>query len=118
MLREVFRKIKQSRGVTGKAISELTGISQNHISEYINGKRDVTSETLWRMIEAMEQLSPGAAGDFRALLPGDGQSSVSGKVLNNFYDKEASQLAEEMIKLGKALKGALNENPQLRPTGT
>ena len=74
MLREVFTKIKKSHGITGKAISQKTGISQKHISEYINGKRDVTSEALWRMVEAMDQLSPGALRDFGLRLTGLGGS--------------------------------------------
>ena len=64
MLKEIFTEIKSRHGITGKALSEATGISQKHISEYINGKRDVTSSTLWRMIEAMDELSPGAKKDF------------------------------------------------------
>lgn len=76
MLRESFKQVKQQRGVTGKAIYELTGISQNHISEYLRGKRDVTSETLSRMINAMEQVSPGAKQDF-ARLVADGLAAGS-----------------------------------------
>ena len=119
MLREIFKEVKRSHGITGKAISQLTGISQNHISEYINGKRDVTSETLWRMIEAMDELSKGAAAEFRQRLPGEGQINAPSNRPAIFYqDLEADELAEEVIKLGKALKGALNENPRLRSLST
>jgi transcriptional regulator with XRE-family HTH domain len=116
MLREIFREVKRSHGVTGKAISQLTGISQNHISEYINGKRDVTSETLWRMVDAMEQLSKGAAADFGQKLSGVHQGNVLVRHSVNFYKEiQADELAEEIIRLSKALKGALHENPQLQP---
>ncbi|MEA5511808.1 helix-turn-helix transcriptional regulator [Crocosphaera sp. UHCC 0190] len=68
MLRQYFKKVKAERRVTGKALSQITGISENHISEYLNGKRDVTSEKLWEMMEGMEQLSPGAKDDFAELI--------------------------------------------------
>lgn len=115
MLRKIFREVKESHGITGKAISELTGISQNHISEYINGKRDVTSETLWRMVDAMEHLSKGAAADFGYKLTGVHQGSVPLRRSAKFYqDLQADELAEEIIRLSKALKGALNENSSMR----
>lgn len=64
MFKDIFQAVKQKHGITGKAISELTGISQIHISQFLNGKRDVSSSYLWRMIEAMDNLSPGAKKDF------------------------------------------------------
>ncbi|PSF33893.1 hypothetical protein C7H19_19410 [Aphanothece hegewaldii CCALA 016] len=64
MFREIFKKVKESRGITGKAISDVTGISQNHISKFLSGERDVTTDTLWRMIKAMESVSPGAEQNF------------------------------------------------------
>lgn len=71
MFREAFKEIKKRHGITGKAISETTGISQNHISEFVNNKRDVTSETLWRMVEALDKLSPGAWKDFCLRIAGE-----------------------------------------------
>ena len=119
MLRQIFKEVKQSRSITGKAISQATGISEVHISAYLRGKRDVTSETLWRMIEAMDKLSPGAAAEFRQRWPGEGEISALSKRPVIFYqDLEADELAEEVIKLGKALKGALNENSRLQSLST
>jgi transcriptional regulator with XRE-family HTH domain len=115
MLRKVFKEIKQEYGITGRSIAQATGISEKHISEYLNGKRDVTSETLWRMVEAMEQLSPGAAVDFGQKLSGVQGSVPYGRSVTNYKRLEAGELAEEIIKLGKALKGALNEDSQLQP---
>lgn len=64
MFREVVKKVKEARKITGKALSDQTGISPNHISKFLSGERDVTTETLWRMVQGMEQLSPGAEEDF------------------------------------------------------
>lgn len=101
MLREFFGEVKRHHGITGKAISELSGISQNHISEYINGKRDVTSETLWRMIEAMDKISPGARKDFALKIASDRPEIP-------YEELDEDELAEEMIKLGRAWKTIRN----------
>jgi transcriptional regulator with XRE-family HTH domain len=70
MLRNIFKQTKKDHGITGKAISRLTGVSENHISEFLNGNRDMTSQTLWRLVEAMDELSPGAKRDFGLRLAG------------------------------------------------
>jgi transcriptional regulator with XRE-family HTH domain len=101
MLREFFGEIKRHHGITGKAISEQTGISQNHISEYINGKRDVTTDVLWRMLEAMDEISPGARRDLAKRIAGDRPEIT-------YEELDEDELAEEMIKLGRAWKTMRN----------
>ncbi len=68
MLRQYFKNVKTERRITGKSLSQVTGISENHISEYLNGKRDVTSDKLWEMMEGMDKLSPGAKEDLAELI--------------------------------------------------
>ncbi|OKH10816.1 hypothetical protein NIES593_22710 [Hydrococcus rivularis NIES-593] len=97
MLREFFTQVKRHHGITGKEISELTGISQNHISEYLHGKRDVTSDVLWRMIEAMDEISPGARRDLAKKIAGDRPEIT-------YEELDEDELAEEMIKMGRAWK--------------
>jgi transcriptional regulator with XRE-family HTH domain len=106
MFREIFKEVKKCRRITGKAISQITGISANHISEYINGKRDVTGDTLWRMIEAMEELSPGARCQFGREIIGDrsAQSVEDNRLEINFDELDENQLADCMVALGKAWK--------------
>lgn len=60
MFRETFIRVKNELGVTGKALSEKSGVDNSRISEYINSKRDVSSETLWELLNGLESLSPGA----------------------------------------------------------
>jgi len=71
-----FRKVKQWHGVTGKTLYERTGISQNHISEYINGKRDIGTKKLSLLVEALDEESPGAKRDFLKLVGGDNSEHV------------------------------------------
>ena len=98
MFREFFIEVKRHHGVTGKALSDRTGISQNHISEYIRGKRKVTDEVLWRMIEAMDELSPGALRDFGRKIVGGSNHQIS------YEDMGDEDLAQAMIDMGKAWK--------------
>lgn len=65
--REAFIKTKRCFGITGKKLSEATGVSENHISEFINlkkdgsaYKRDVTTSVLDRLVAGMDEIEPGA----------------------------------------------------------
>ena len=52
--REVaLRAYRNREGLTQKELSELTGISQNHISEMENGKRSIGKERARRLAEAL-----------------------------------------------------------------
>jgi transcriptional regulator with XRE-family HTH domain len=60
MHREAFKKTKSYFGITGKQLHQHTGVSENHISEFLRGKRAVSSDVLDRLVEAMEELEPGS----------------------------------------------------------
>jgi len=46
--------------ISAKNLSKLTGITEGHISEFRRGKRDVSTKVLFRLLDAMEDLAPGA----------------------------------------------------------
>ena len=73
MFRKAFTKVKTARRITAKAIHLDTGISQSHISDYINENADVTTGTLESMLKTLEKLSPGAQQDFGKLIAGKEQ---------------------------------------------
>jgi transcriptional regulator with XRE-family HTH domain len=83
MFREVFRKVKEARKIKNKSLSEETGISPTHISKFLNGDRDVTTEVMWRLLEAMEQISPGAQQDFYTALSGVRNKHTLQEILSN-----------------------------------
>jgi transcriptional regulator with XRE-family HTH domain len=60
MFRESFISLKNELGITGKALSQQSGVVDSAISQYINGKRDLPTETLWELLKGLESLSPGA----------------------------------------------------------
>jgi plasmid maintenance system antidote protein VapI len=56
--REAFIKTKLYFGITGSRLHEVTGVSKNHISEFINYKRDVTTSVFDKLVLGMEELEP------------------------------------------------------------
>jgi hypothetical protein len=58
--REAFIRTQSYYRITGMALHEITGVSRNHISEFINDKRDMRTDLLDRLVQAMEELEPGA----------------------------------------------------------
>ena len=71
MFRQAFIAVQESREITGKEISDISGVSTNHIAQFRKGRRDVTSRTLWSLVEAMEKASPGAKLEFCQYLAGE-----------------------------------------------
>ena len=49
-----IKEIRIARGITQKRLSELTGLSQQHISEIERGKKNPTLKTLNKILEALE----------------------------------------------------------------
>ena len=58
MHREAFKKTKNYFRITGKELHKQTGVSENHISEFLLGKRAVSTDVLDRLVQAMEELEP------------------------------------------------------------
>lgn len=66
MFYKIFKKIQTRHGIKAIEIKEISGIGNQHLSEFGSGKVDLTSKKLWAVIEAMETISPGAKADFAA----------------------------------------------------
>lgn len=68
MFYKIFKKIQTRHGIKAIEVKQITGITNQHLSEFGSGKVDLTSKKLWAVIEAMEMISPGAKADFAAEL--------------------------------------------------
>ena len=64
MIDKLFKQNQDEHGISTKSLAVAVGISAKHLSEFRNGKTNITLELLWRLLEAMDQLSPGARRDF------------------------------------------------------
>jgi len=71
-MEEIFALTMKRYGIRGKDLSDLSGVSVNHISEFKNKrlKTGVTTDCLLRLLDAMDQLSPGAKKFFCDTLSG------------------------------------------------
>lgn len=79
LIHEAFDQTLKRCGISGKALSEVSGVSTAHISQFRNGKGGAVSHTtLEDLLNAMEQLAPGARFCFCLLLAGKnpGQSGT------------------------------------------
>lgn len=75
---QIFDRTLKRYRIQGKALSTLTGVSENHISEFRRGhlKTGITTDVLGRLLAGMEQIAPGSREYFCQLLAGGSNSSV------------------------------------------
>lgn len=52
-MREQILKAMEEKGITQADLVRQTGILQHRLSEYLNGKRDMTGGNLGRILEAL-----------------------------------------------------------------
>lgn len=76
VMHELFDITMKRYGIQAKALSNLSGVSQNHISEFRSGKlkTGVTTDCLYRLLVGMDELSPGSRRYFCDLLAGKKQA--------------------------------------------
>lgn len=71
-----FDKTLKKFSIAGKKLAEVTGVSMTHISEFRNGKTNVSCEMLERLLNGADQIEPGAKQYFCALLAGEKPQSI------------------------------------------
>lgn len=70
MIHQHFDKTMKDHHISGKMLSEVTGISQTHVSQFRNGKTNPPCDTLMLLLDGLEQIEPGARQYFCQLLAG------------------------------------------------
>jgi transcriptional regulator with XRE-family HTH domain len=75
-MHDIFDKTLRIHGITGKRLSEVTGLSTTHISDFRNGKTNPPCNTLQRLLNGIDEISPGAKRDFCLQLAGTTPSFV------------------------------------------
>jgi transcriptional regulator with XRE-family HTH domain len=115
MHREAVLQVKKNRKITNVAIAQKTGVSQNHLSAFFRGERNVTNAVLDAIIGAMDELSPGARAEYGRTVAG--QCKLPG-----FEELEEEEFAECLEMLSQAwrrmkLRKAAREDRQLSGVG-
>lgn len=100
MIREALSKTQDYYRIKGTHLAEESGISQQHWSEYRNGKADVVTAKASAALEAMERIHPGAMRYFCCLLMSQSIGSDL-KTLIEIADEE--QLEEAFGHIGKRM---------------
>jgi transcriptional regulator with XRE-family HTH domain len=75
-MHEIFDRTLRIHGITGSKLAEVTGLSTTHISEFRRGKTNPPCNTLQRLLDAIDEISPGAKRDFCMQLAGIPSSFV------------------------------------------
>jgi transcriptional regulator with XRE-family HTH domain len=102
---ELFSRTMEYYKISGKELSQVSGISENHISEFRRGKRKtgVSTGVLWQLLEGMEKIAPGARSYFAALLAGVDQKqeieTLDTKVEEAFNVAQLSQMMDKNMDL-------------------
>jgi predicted transcriptional regulator len=114
--REAFIETKNYFGITGSDLHRVTGVSKSHLSEFINRKRDITTDLLDRLITGMEELEPGALQFYTDELRGRDYKVIASnpKALVDAMDNE--QLSELMFAIAAKMGSKTSnqaENKQL-----
>ncbi|MBP0020332.1 MAG: helix-turn-helix transcriptional regulator [Cyanobacteria bacterium SBLK] len=62
--RKALLKIKNKYKISNVSISRLTGISENHLSQFFRGNRNATDAVLDEILGALEHINPGAREEY------------------------------------------------------
>lgn len=104
-MEKLFDATMKRYRIEAKVLSELTGVSQQHISQFRLGKlkTGVTTDCLMRLLIGMDELSPGARRYFCDLLAGK-------KNYSQEFESELEFLidAADEAELGKAMLRIVN----------
>ena len=100
--REAFIQVKKFYGIENKALHLQSGVSLGHISKFINYKQDMTSASLDKLINAMDELIPGAKRYYCGLLLGESLVNTREAARNMSF----KDMANMMSAMADALEAA------------
>lgn len=95
--------IKRYR-INARELSKLTGVSGNHISEFKNGKRDVSSALLLRLLDGMNELAPGAKQYFWQLVSEPSPQPLGKSLIQIIQVAEEDELLDAMAEIANRFR--------------
>ncbi|HLO50047.1 MAG TPA: helix-turn-helix transcriptional regulator [Kamptonema sp.] len=96
MISEIFRLTIERYGISAKQLSQISGVSENHISEFRRGRTGISEEVLWKLIEAMDEVKPGARAYFCERLAG-GDEFANGTPISSLSQLESLWEIQNMV---------------------
>lgn len=70
-INQFFKKAQDDYGIQSKELAQRLKISRNHLSEFRNGKSNITLDLLWQMLLVMDEIAPGSRAYTCQLMAGN-----------------------------------------------
>jgi DNA-binding Xre family transcriptional regulator len=70
MIYKFFKETQDEHRIKSKDLAAAVNITNKHLSEFRQGKANITLDLLWQLVEALDELSPGARRDFGLRIAG------------------------------------------------
>jgi transcriptional regulator with XRE-family HTH domain len=84
--------------ITGKRLSDESGITQSHISDFRNGKKQLTNANLDALLDAGDRIQPGFRRYFALSLAGGSVADID--------SMDSAALAQMLVKVADRLRQA------------
>lgn len=97
-IRQAFKLTQDYFGISGKALSEVSGVGTPHISAFRSGKNWISEETLEKLLDGMEELAPGSRRYFGLLLSGASEPNLEDLIETIGADRLMFAIAEKFKK--------------------
>ncbi len=68
---ELLKQTQDYYGITNKELAAVAGVGAQHLSDFRSGKGSLTLDTFWSLLQALDDISPGALKYFCALMTED-----------------------------------------------
>lgn len=69
----VLKTVMEKYGISQGKLATVMSIGSSNVYRWANEIRDPSSETVMRIVEAIERIDPEAAAEFRKLYMGDSE---------------------------------------------
>lgn len=93
---------EEQADITGKQIAEITGIAPQTLSKVRQGKQDLSSDLLWRVMDAIAYLRPNSdCARVMALIEGKSRQKIS--LSDVIASADESELETAMLQIVKRM---------------
>jgi hypothetical protein len=106
-MNEIFRQTQDHFDIKNKDLAEAVGISAKHISYFRWGRGDMSVKLLWRLIQAMDEMAPGARQYFGDLVCDRQPLIVESQP--NFEGMSNKELGKWMFEIGDEMAKRLED---------
>ncbi|MFM6324218.1 MAG: hypothetical protein ACKPGT_08275 [Microcystis sp.] len=97
-IRQAFKTTQDYFKISGKDLSQVSGIGTPHISSFRNGKNWISEDTLEKLLDGMEELAPGSRRYFGLLVSGGSEPNLEDLIEIIGADRLMVAIAEKFKK--------------------